>query len=156
MYNALVLNEDKAKEIKPCQFCGSKAKIQKHPSREEYIVICNNKSCNASGGEISSSEKEAIKKWNNKKDEKLVPVTWWCMYCNKWHISLREKKDKTKSYSISFLDKEKLIKCPFCKEKIDMTPTIDGRFFIKHDCSKGIMILTKLFNKNELVKVWNE
>jgi hypothetical protein len=63
--------------IKPCPFCGSKAKLVQH--EEEYCrhvelrydVSCTNKNCYLYGGAewYFYTPEEAINKWNERKNE---------------------------------------------------------------------------------------
>ena len=64
------------KKIKPCPFCGSKAKllvtkthIKNGPTLVSYDIKCTNKECYMSEGAdwLFSKPKQAIKLWNKRK-----------------------------------------------------------------------------------------
>lgn len=61
-----------SKELKPCPFCGSEAKIKKTKEKflldefvEYYSVFCTNCCCET---QYSSTEEETVKDWNRRAD----------------------------------------------------------------------------------------
>lgn len=56
-------------KLKPCPFCGSKAKMERTPINLYYYVICTNLECDATVGRFQPTEEEAVAVWNRRDGE---------------------------------------------------------------------------------------
>lgn len=61
-------------KLKPCPFCGSKAKMERTPINPCYYVtcyyvICTNLECDATVGRFQPTEEEAAAAWNRRDGE---------------------------------------------------------------------------------------
>lgn len=56
-------------KLKPCPFCGSKAKMERTPINPYYYVICTNLECDATVGRFQPTEEEAVAVWNRRDGE---------------------------------------------------------------------------------------
>lgn len=62
-------------KLKPCPFCGSKAKMERTPINHYYYynpyyyVICTNLECDATVGGLQPTEEEAAAAWNRRDGE---------------------------------------------------------------------------------------
>lgn len=54
--------------IKPCPFCGGKARIYKHYLRGTYTYSVRCQSCKAETWLYYTDEKEAVRVWNKRKE----------------------------------------------------------------------------------------
>ena len=52
------------KRLKPCPFCGGKAKLSRWEAIHEYSVFCTK--CNAVAGDYEDTEEKAIERWNKR------------------------------------------------------------------------------------------
>lgn len=83
-------------ELKPCPFCGGKAKLYSvgtgNPQHGHYHqIVCQD--CLAATGAHWSGEQFAIDAWNTRKwktcrlelEEPKEDGVWWCSYCKSYH-----------------------------------------------------------------------
>lgn len=61
-------------KLKPCPFCGSKAKMERTPINPYYYVICTNLECDATVGSFQPTEEEAAAAWNRRDGEYIMEL----------------------------------------------------------------------------------
>lgn len=74
-------------KLKPCPFCGSKAKMERTPINPYYYVICTNLECDATVWEISANRRRSCSSMEQtgrrrKMNQLFISVTvLWMIAC---------------------------------------------------------------------------
>lgn len=83
-------------KLKPCPFCGSKAKMERTPINPYYYVICTNLECDATVGRFQPTEEEAVAVWNRRDGEQIMKtVIATIIEKNEYRIKIDVENDAT-------------------------------------------------------------